>query len=69
MPEWCPRCNAMLPEGLQKCPRCGKKLNTTVGSDYSMKDIFGISSYVLMIVLIPVILVIIIGLVCVALGN
>jgi hypothetical protein len=69
MPEWCPRCNAMLPEGLEKCPRCGKKLPSTPGPNYTLKDILGISSYVFMIVLVPVVLVLIVGILCVIFGN
>ncbi len=29
MPTFCPKCNAMLPDGLEKCPRCGAKLPKT----------------------------------------
>lgn len=69
MPEWCPKCNAMLPEGLEKCPRCGKKLPSKKDSKYTWKDIFSISVYVLIILLIPVILVISIGILCTTMGN
>jgi uncharacterized paraquat-inducible protein A len=69
MPEWCPKCNAMLPEGLDQCPRCGKRLHRKSNSEYSTRDIAWISAYVLGIVLIPVVLVIIIGLICVYLGR
>ena len=26
MTVWCPHCHAMLPEGLEACPRCGENL-------------------------------------------
>jgi len=26
MTVWCPNCHAMLPEGLEACPRCGESL-------------------------------------------
>lgn len=26
MTVWCPHCHAMLPEGLETCPRCGERL-------------------------------------------
>jgi len=26
MAVWCPNCHAMLPEGLEACPRCGESL-------------------------------------------
>jgi predicted amidophosphoribosyltransferase len=69
MPEWCPKCNAMLPEGLDRCPRCGKKLRSSKGDEYSFKDVLGISSQVLVIILIPVVLIVVIGLLCTILGN
>ncbi len=31
MPTFCPKCNAMLPDGLEKCPRCGTKLPKAPG--------------------------------------
>jgi hypothetical protein len=34
VPEWCPSCNAMLPEGLEECPRCGAPL----GKSQSVED-------------------------------
>jgi hypothetical protein len=69
MPEWCPKCHAMLPEGLDRCPSCGKRLRSGHGESFSFKDILGISSSVLLVVLIPLIIVIIGGLLCIVLGN
>jgi hypothetical protein len=55
----------MLPEGLDVCPSCGKRLKKKEDSEYSSGDIAWISSYVLAIILIPLILIIVIGIICV----
>lgn len=69
MPEWCPRCHAMLPEGLESCPRCGKRLRSGSDDNLTLKDILSLSSSVLLIILIPVVLIIIGALLCTVLGN
>jgi hypothetical protein len=56
----------MLSPGLEKCPRCGKRLRRKTGSDeYSAKDIAGISLYVIGIVMIPLAIIVVISLLCV----
>jgi uncharacterized membrane protein YvbJ len=53
MVEYCPKCNAQLPPGLQKCPICGHKLPGNSTDEFSLKDIFSITASVLKIVLVP----------------
>ncbi len=70
MPLWCPECHAMLPEGTQKCPRCGARLDlgeSEEQSDFSRSDFFWYSAYTIGIVLIPIIIAVLIGLICILL--
>src|SRR3972149_7868105 len=70
MPVWCPECNAMLPEGLEECPRCGARLGANQpaeGSGFNRSDIFWYSAYTIGVVLIPILIGVIIGLVCILL--
>ena len=69
MPEWCPKCHAMLAPGLDKCPACGAHLPKTDPSIFSNKDILAFSLYFLGIALIPVLLIIGIGLTCALLNR
>lgn len=68
MPVWCPECNAQLPEGLEKCPRCEAQLGTIQpegGPGFNRSDIFWYSAYTIGIVLIPIVIGVIIGLICI----
>ncbi|MEW6717295.1 MAG: hypothetical protein AB1345_07320 [Chloroflexota bacterium] len=65
MPEWCPNCNAMLPEGLETCPRCKSKLGKSKQAGFSISDYFHYSLYAIGIALVPVIIVLIISMVCI----
>lgn len=72
MPVWCPKCNAMLPEGLEACPRCGARLGkaidpTTDEIEPNRSDIFWLSAYTIGIVLIPILIGLAIGLICILL--
>jgi zinc-ribbon domain len=58
MVEYCPKCNAQLPPGMEKCPNCGQRLRTGSSDEYTWRDILGISMVVLLVVLVPVLLVI-----------
>lgn len=68
MPLWCPKCHAMLPEGLEKCPSCGVKLckpkSEESDEEFSRADYFWYSAYTIGVVLIPIIVVIGISLLC-----
>jgi hypothetical protein len=58
----------MLPDGLEKCPRCGKKLPAAgQGDELSGAEIRALILYVLRIVLIPVGLAVLLGIVCILL--
>lgn len=68
MPEWCPKCNAMLPEGLEECPRCGAHLGKPKAGDapgVKRSEIFWYSAFTIGIVLIPILIGVAIGLVCI----
>ncbi|HEY5573798.1 MAG TPA: zinc-ribbon domain-containing protein [Anaerolineales bacterium] len=67
MPLWCPNCNAMLPEGTAVCPRCGTRLNAAQNGeeDAGREDVFWYSSYIIGVVLIPIIIAVVIGVICV----
>lgn len=67
MPEWCPRCGALLPDGLERCPRCGAALKggSTAGEgDFKASDFFRLSAYSIGVVLVPLLVGIAIGLLC-----
>ena len=57
MVVWCPKCNAQLPPGLDKCPRCGHKLGGT-SDEYSLRDILWLSATILGMVLLPLLIII-----------
>lgn len=66
MPVWCPNCNAMLPEGLEKCPRCGARLDRSEQEgEIGRKDVAWISAYTIGILLIPLVIGLLIGLACI----
>ncbi|OGO60379.1 MAG: hypothetical protein A2032_02880 [Chloroflexi bacterium RBG_19FT_COMBO_49_13] len=58
MVEYCPKCNAQLPPGLQKCPVCGHRFPKTHPDEYTLRDIFWLSTVVLGIVLLPLLVII-----------
>jgi len=69
MVEYCPRCNAQLPPGLEKCPRCGKRLHSKNGEEYTARDIIWLSISTLGIVLIPMLIIIGIAALCIYLTK
>jgi len=56
MVEFCPKCNAQLPPGLEKCPNCGHFLRSKDKDEYSLRDIFSLSFSTLGIVLLTVLI-------------
>ena len=58
MVEYCPKCNAQLPPGLEKCPICGQKLGGKSNDEFTFKDIFSLTTSVLGIVLVPLFIII-----------
>ena len=69
MVEWCPKCNAMLTPGTQKCPRCGKRLRKKNGEEYTAADIFWLSFTTLGLVMIPIVIIIIGAILCIVLSS
>jgi len=58
MVEFCPKCNAQLPPGLEKCPNCGHRIRSKSKDEYTLRDVFSLSITTLGIVLLPVLIVI-----------
>jgi uncharacterized membrane protein YvbJ len=68
MPVWCPNCNAMLSDGTKECPRCGTKIDggqSEDEEDFSREDLAWYSAYTIGIVIIPIIIAVAIGLICI----
>ena len=66
MPVWCPQCHAMLSEGSEECPRCGAHLGTPdLQAGFSRSDIAWFSAYTFGILIIPLIIGVAIGLICI----
>lgn len=65
MPIWCPKCNAMLAEGTEQCPRCGTNLsNNETEEGVSRSDIAWFSAYTIGILVIMIIIGVGFGLLC-----
>ncbi len=64
MPDWCPKCNAMLAPGLESCPVCGAKLGKNKDGQGSGREIAWLSIYIIAIALIPLLIAFGIGLIC-----
>ncbi len=56
MVEYCPKCRAQLPPGLEKCPNCGYRLRRKGRGDYTLRDIAWLACSTLLIVLVPVLI-------------
>lgn len=65
MPEWCPKCSAMLAPGLETCPVCGTKLGRRTDNQSTGKDILWLSAYIIGIALIPILIALVIGVICI----
>lgn len=56
----------MLPENTEECPRCGTHLSSAAkGEGFSRSDIFWFSAYTIAVVLIPILVGVGIGLLCI----
>ncbi|MFZ2095426.1 MAG: zinc-ribbon domain-containing protein [Anaerolineales bacterium] len=58
MVEYCPKCNAQLPPGLEKCPNCGHHLLAKRKDEYTLPDILWLSLTILGIILLPLLIII-----------
>jgi uncharacterized paraquat-inducible protein A len=66
MPVWCHQCHAMLTEGSTECPRCGANLGISDDNEgFSRSDIAWFSAYTIGILIIPLIIIVAIGLICI----
>ena len=65
MVEWCPKCHAQLPPGLDKCPRCGKRLRKKNPDEYTARDIFWLSATTLGFILVPLLVMVVAALICI----
>lgn len=66
MPVWCPKCHAMLPDGVEKCPRCAAKLPkaSTDPNSFTNREIFLLTLEVFKIILLPIVLALVAGALC-----
>ncbi len=70
MPDWCAHCGAMLPQGLETCPRCGKPIKAAGDeSKLDTRSMAATAIYVIGLALIPIAAIVLIGIICVNLGN
>lgn len=73
MPEWCPRCHAMLAPGVEVCPACGARQRPsgakTAQAQGERQQIFWFSMYILGIALAPILVGLAIGAICLLTGN
>jgi hypothetical protein len=81
MPDWCPKCHAMLPPDLENCPSCGARLgrsgkpsvaslDSTEGTpSIGGRDIAWLSLYIIGIAAIPLLLAVVIGVICILAGS
>jgi hypothetical protein len=58
MVEYCPKCNAQLPPGLEKCPVCGHKMRSKDNDTFTFRDIIWLTGTILGIILIPLLIII-----------
>jgi ribosomal protein L40E len=56
--EYCPKCHAQLPPGLEECPMCGQRLQTKSKDEFNFKDIINFSCAILGIILVPLLIII-----------
>ncbi len=66
MPVWCPKCGAMLPDGLAICPRCGAQVSKPSAgkTELGTREIAQLTFDILRILLIPVIVILTISFLC-----
>ena len=69
MVDWCPKCRAMLPPGLDKCPNCGKKLRSKNPEEWTLGDIFKLTATILGFLLIPIAFVVGVAALCIYLAD
>ncbi|OGO62034.1 MAG: hypothetical protein A2029_08535 [Chloroflexi bacterium RBG_19FT_COMBO_47_9] len=58
MVEYCPKCNAQLPPGLEKCPICGHRMGPKAKDGFTFRDMIWLTGTILGIVLVPLLIII-----------
>jgi hypothetical protein len=58
MVEYCPKCNAQLPPGLEKCPVCGHRMGSLSKDGFTFRDMIWLTGTILGIVLVPLLIII-----------
>jgi hypothetical protein len=58
MVQYCPKCNAQLPPGLEKCPVCNHRLSSKSADEFSFRDILSLTATILGYVLLPLLIII-----------
>lgn len=61
--QWCPKCNAMLPAHLERCPRCNANLKG--GGGQSFREMAQIAGVIVAVTVIPILVLVAIGLICI----
>jgi ribosomal protein L40E len=56
--EYCPKCNAQLPPGLEKCPVCGHRMRSKAKDEFTFRDILWLTATILGFVLFPMLVII-----------
>lgn len=69
MPDWCPKCRAMLSPGLGKCPNCGAALASPDESPIGTSDIPWLTVYILRLMIVPLVILVALGVVCLIFGR
>jgi hypothetical protein len=59
----------MLSPGAEKCPACGKRLKKRGDAEFTARDVFWFTLYLLGIAMIPILIAIAIGVICVLVGR
>jgi ribosomal protein L40E len=58
MVEYCSKCNAQLPPGLEICPVCSHRIHSTAKDGFSCRDILWLTFTTLSIILVPLLIII-----------
>ena len=67
MPEFCPKCGSMVPDGTERCPVCGARIQPRMldkKKGFSLADWFNYSWVTIVIVLVAILVPVAIGLLC-----
>lgn len=63
--QWCPKCSALLPAHMEVCPRCQTNLKTGQNGP-GWREMLPITAVMIGVMIIPIIVVLAIGLICIS---